>query len=284
MQTDGNLQKEAEIEKLEAKSVELMEQYKSSATTTVKDLNKEIKTERSKLRKLKASAISERVEKVLSMINKAGLPRKVVVNLAKSEGERPTLVPAVVVGDAPNDADSALWEGSRWEIGGYPPKEFSSPSSTEETGPAPGAESSKEDIGQHAMANVTSPRSESTMFLCLGADNRLMKVSAQHILGVLDGQEGSLDAENTEKVKSAILSVKANAWSKPTPGLDSCQVAPGGLSTAVVALKLQDKYEYSYVEIDPKMNDVVKKVLSQLEVQRKAQSRTNGNGVGIDKM
>ena len=39
-----------------------------------------------------------------------------------------------------------------------------------------------------------------------------MQASAVHIVGVLEGEEGSLEAEDAEKVRAAIKTIRANAW------------------------------------------------------------------------
>ncbi|KAG1676505.1 hypothetical protein FOA52_000048 [Chlamydomonas sp. UWO 241] len=81
----------------------------------------------------------------------------------------------------------------------------------------------------------------SPFYACLGADNRLVRASAVHVVSALEGEEGGMVEADAAVVQGLFDAVHVNGWTSAAKGLTTCQVSPGNSATARIALKLASK-------------------------------------------
>ncbi|GAX72807.1 hypothetical protein CEUSTIGMA_g262.t1 [Chlamydomonas eustigma] len=242
LETEGQQRLMLEAAKMEMAAKDLMEKYQGSASSDVKEMNQAAKKARIHLQRLKVKAQVERIEAVKKILIRTGFPRRVVLHITAGVDDK---------------------------VGGSKDKLKSS----KQTLPAV-LVLNDEDV-ESGMSSLGGT------FCCLGADNRLMKVSPIHVVSVLEGPEGSLDPEDDDVIQKAYASVRKSSWSNAAKGIATCQVSPGTSSTAKIAVKLQFKASDKWTLVENSraltsevamQRKVLKGIMDLMEQHRKSSS------------
>ncbi|GFR39875.1 hypothetical protein Agub_g377 [Astrephomene gubernaculifera] len=278
--TEGQARREAEAEELEAEARALVEAFKNSATARAKELNAKVKEVKDELRRLRAAQLTAQCQAAQQLLTDQPSPRIVVLNLAAggaialaSSGNatgglpKPLLMPALLVGET------------------EPPAEVVAAA-------AAGGNGHNGIVNVRQGGNRTIIPPPGPYYMCLSADNRLMRVSVACIAGVLEGAEGVGAEEDAAKVRAAAERVRPNAWSNVEAGSWALQAALGSPATSPATRPLQARLPWRFVEggkafvaqIAAQRREV-KAAVVELEEQRRLAAGGGNKGDGsLEKM
>ncbi|KAG2495596.1 hypothetical protein HYH03_006196 [Edaphochlamys debaryana] len=271
--TEGNARRLKEAEAAEAEARMLVAGFKASADEQAKEINARVKEAKDELRRLKEAQLGAQCESALRLLRENPGPRQVVLNLtaastASGGSTRPLLMPALLVGQLPDDFDPA----SSAAAGGAAAVAKGKGGVAKKGGTADGT----------AKAAARGP-----YFVCLSADNRLMRASVAAVTGVLCGEEGACGAEDAARVMEAIEGVRANAWSAVEAGSLALTAALGSASTSAIARGLGASVPWTFVEVDPGLakkvsaqRAAVKAAVAALEGQRRTAAKASNQQQG----
>lgn len=117
-----------------------------------------------------------------------------------------------------------------------------------------------------AQDNMIAP-----FYAALGPDNRLMRFSVMHVVGVSNEEAADISPEEVAKILSAYRNVGEKGWANLASGMFSAQTAPSSVSTAQIAIKVVGD-EYKEVQADPDLVEKIEKEVLQKKLNKKALS------------
>jgi uncharacterized membrane protein YgcG len=177
-----------------------------------------LKRERAKLAALKAAAQQERCALVAAAARPGKLPALVLLNLARSDGEAPQLLPAMALGALDDDADTPMAlaaaemsasVGGRGGGGGSESGGDSSGSSGSGGGGGGGGDGGGGAVGPDPGLQA-APAVPKPLLFALGADNRLLVVSAAHVVGTCADE--ALESELVQQYAATWAALSENGW------------------------------------------------------------------------
>ena len=216
LETVSSKCRKAEIEEMEEKAKEILSRSQDTMSDESKKLAAEAKAAKKSLQELKARAIQERTLAVEDLLQKEGLPRRVVLQVQdekeskdtgdkkKNKPQRSTsFLPCVIVGLVPEEEAVKLRQQSLLVL----------------------------------EAGVLTGR-PLPYYRCMGADNRLILTTAGHIVNVVEGESGSIHAEDVQIIETCFGQARTSGWTNVTKGVSTCQVQAGNAVTAKVSLRI----------------------------------------------
>lgn len=187
-----------QVQELEAEAAALMAAAKGSPSPQPSGSapSKALRKEREKLSRLNTRARDQRCALVAAATAGSQLPTLLLLNLARKDSEKPQLLPAMVIGvvDSEDDTPMALYQKQTGGNNGV--------SGGEE------GEGESEDAASSGGLPASLKGLQKPLLFCLGADNRLMVVSASHVVGTCS--DDALVTELTQQY--------AATWAALAPG------------------------------------------------------------------